>query len=397
MKKILTLVLSMMFVMGLMIAPVSAAAGDVAIDASDVTAKPGETVTLTFSVSADQAVKFATYAFSFKYNPADLTYVDGSATGAIFNPAYSTNTAFATQSTGADATYQNGDVLVTAQFVVKSDAKPNDVYPIEMAIDNVRTASGDYLTAVAYDGSVTILCPGCDGNWDNGTVTLKPTCTDEGIMTYTCKLCGATKTEPIPALGHKWDAGKVTKAPTCTETGIMTYTCNNDPNHTKDEVIAALGHDYEEKVTKPATCTEAGVLTLTCKNDPSHIVTKTIPALGHKWDEGKVTTKPTCTENGVMTYTCLNDPSHTYTEVIPAHGHDWSDWEPLKKPTETEWGLDQRTCRICGCTETRDVAPAKDQVPDTGVRSNNYAAWIAVAAVAGVVVVTVARKRKTAK
>lgn len=396
MKKILTFVLSMMFLMGLMIAPVSAAAGDVAIDASDVTAKPGETVTLTFTASADDAVKFATYAFSFQYDSTKLSYVAGSEGGVVFNPAYGTNVAFATDARANDV-YANGDVLLSVQFTVSAAAKPGDVYPITLSINNVRNVAGEYFNTTAYDGSVTILCPGCDGNWDNGTVTLKPTCTDEGIMTYTCKLCGATKTEPIPALGHKWDAGKVAKAPTCTETGIMTYTCNNDPNHTTDEVIAALGHDYEEKVTKPATCTEAGVLTLTCKNDPSHIVTKTIPALGHKWDEGKVTTKPTCTENGVMTYTCLNDPSHTYTEVIPAHGHDWSDWEPLKKPTETEWGLDQRTCRICGCTETRDVAPAKDQVPDTGVRSNNYAAWIAVAAVAGVVVVTVARKRKTAK
>ena len=312
MKKILSFVFTMMLVLGLMIAPVSAAAGDVAIDASDVTAKPGETVTLTFSVSATEAVKFATYAFSFQYDSANLTYVADSATGAVFNPEYSAGTAFATWSTGSDVTYNGGEVLLSVQFKVNPAAQPGDIYPVSLAIDNVRNAKGEYLTATAYNGSVTIVCPG--HKWDNGTVTTNPGCESEGVMTYTCTVCGDTYTEAIPAAGH----------------------------------------NYESVVTTPATCTADGVKTITCT-------------------------------------VC----GHTTTEVIKAHGHDWTDWELVKKPTETEWGLEQRTCRICGEIETRDVAPAKDQVPDTGVRSTNYA-WVAVAAVAGVAV-TFVWKRKTAK
>ena len=173
MKKILTLVLSMMFLMGLMIAPVSAAAGDVAIDASDVTAKPGETVTLTFTASADDAVKFATYAFSFQYDATQLSYVEGSEGSVVFNPAYSTNVAFATNAAAKDV-YGNGSVLLSVQFTVNANAKPGDVYPVQLAIDNVRNANGEYLTTTAYNGSVTIICPGCV--WDNGTVTTQPTC-----------------------------------------------------------------------------------------------------------------------------------------------------------------------------------------------------------------------------
>lgn len=391
MKKILTLVLSMMFLMGLMIAPVSAAAGDVAIDASDVTAKPGETVTLTFTASADDAVKFATYAFSFQYDATQLSYVEGSEGSVVFNPAYSANVAFATNAAAKDV-YGNGSVLLSVQFTVNANAKPGDVYPVQLAIDNVRNANGEYLTTTAYNGSVTILCPGCV--WDNGTVTTQPTCTVDGEMTYTCTLCGATKTEPIPALGHNWDNGKVTKAATCTEKGIMTYTCLNDASHTKSEDIDALGHKYDNgKVTKAATCTEKGVKTFTC-TVCGDTYTESIDALGHKYDEGKVTKKPTCTEKGEMTFTCTVC-GHSYTEPIDAHGHDWGPWEMVKKPTETEWGLEQRVCRICGEIETRDVEPAKDQVPDTGVRSNNYA-WIAVAGVAGAAVAFV-WKRKTAK
>lgn len=57
--------------------------------------------------------------------------------------------------------------------------------------------------------------------WDDGTVTQEATCTETGIMTYTCTDCGETKTETIPALGHDWDAGVLDET-----TGITTFTCN---------------------------------------------------------------------------------------------------------------------------------------------------------------------------
>lgn len=41
-------------------------------------------------------------------------------------------------------------------------------------------------------------------NWDNGVVTKAPTCTEDGIKTYTCKDadCGKTYTEKVPMSGH---------------------------------------------------------------------------------------------------------------------------------------------------------------------------------------------------
>ena len=42
--------------------------------------------------------------------------------------------------------------------------------------------------------------------WDNGTVT-EATCTTDGVKTYTCTACGATKTETIPATGHDVGTG----------------------------------------------------------------------------------------------------------------------------------------------------------------------------------------------
>ena len=60
------------------------------------------------------------------------------------------------------------------------------------------------------EGSVN----GASGNhvhtWDEGTVTVEPTCAEAGVMTYTCTAGkGFTKTEEIPATGeHTWENGK---------------------------------------------------------------------------------------------------------------------------------------------------------------------------------------------
>lgn len=43
--------------------------------------------------------------------------------------------------------------------------------------------------------------------WNDGVVTTPATCTAAGVKTYTCTVCGATKTEEIPAAGHKYNNG----------------------------------------------------------------------------------------------------------------------------------------------------------------------------------------------
>ncbi|MBQ6623526.1 MAG: hypothetical protein IJH57_02790, partial [Mogibacterium sp.] len=47
-------------------------------------------------------------------------------------------------------------------------------------------------------------------DWDEGTVTKEPTETADGVKTFKCKHCDATKTEVIPKKGSKTNAPKVT-------------------------------------------------------------------------------------------------------------------------------------------------------------------------------------------
>lgn len=87
--------------------------------------------------------------------------------------------------------------------------------------------------------------PALGHKWDNGTVTAEPTEKDPGTMTYTCTVCGQTKTEVIPATGphtHVWDEGTVTVAPTETTPGVRTYTCTVC-GKTRTEIIPATGSE----------------------------------------------------------------------------------------------------------------------------------------------------------
>lgn len=40
-------------------------------------------------------------------------------------------------------------------------------------------------------------------SWDNGVVTVEPTADHEGVKTYTCSVCGETKTESIPRIASQ--------------------------------------------------------------------------------------------------------------------------------------------------------------------------------------------------
>ena len=94
-------------------------------------------------------------------------------------------------------------------------------------------------------------CPGPVNNyieppvWDDGVVTTEPTCTEEGVKTYTCSN-GETRTETIPIDPNNHDFGEwTTLTPaTCTENGSKTRTCSRC-NYTETEEIPALGHNYE--------------------------------------------------------------------------------------------------------------------------------------------------------
>ena len=152
-------------------------------------------------------------------------------------------------------------------------------------------------------GLRTYTCTGCNatkteaisvkghnyGSWQNHNSTQhKKTCS-----------CG-----DIQYANHTWNSGTTTKAATHTEEGIKTYTCTGC-NATKTEAIAKLsGHTYG------------------AWENYDRLQHKRVCACGsyefsdHSWDNGIITTPATNTKEGTKTFTCLNCNAKK-TESVP--------------------------------------------------------------------------------
>ena len=138
------------------------------------------------------------------------------------------------------------------------------------------------------------------------------TCKQVGSQHQECADCGATlQTAEIPLADHRYES-EVTKAATCTEDGIITNTCTVC-GHSYTVVVRAE-HNYQPTDRKEATCTEDGYITYTCSKCGDHY--NEVITAGHKY-VATITKVATATQDGEITYTC-SVCGHSYTEVIPA-------------------------------------------------------------------------------
>ena len=98
-------------------------------------------------------------------------------------------------------------------------------------------------------------------------VTKSPTCTNSGVITYTCKECGDSYSTILDPLDHAYVITK--KEPDCVNSGGTTYHCAVCKHTYTDNIKPALGHTYGPMVTvrKPTellpglgehTCTRCG-------------------------------------------------------------------------------------------------------------------------------------------
>ena len=121
----------------------------------------------------------------------------------------------------------------------------------------------DFTTSWTHDDNMHWKqCSRCDAKddvsphtWDNGTITIAPTCTKAGEETYSCTKCGATKIEPIPATGHSWKSDWTSDA---------THHWHECANESCDVTDNAGKNGYAEHSGGKATCTQNAVCEI-CK------------------------------------------------------------------------------------------------------------------------------------
>ena len=183
------------------------------------------------------------------------------------------------------------------------------------------------------------------GHTEKAVAGKPATCTETGLTDgISCSVCGTVikAQEEIPAKGHSWNEGEITISPTCENAGVKTYTCTVC-NATKTEAIDATGHTLVDVAEQPATCTKAGhTAGMKCSVcDAILSGMEEIPATGHTEviDAAKA---PTCTETG------LTEGKHcsVCNEVIVAQSE-----VPAKGHTEVIDAAVEATCTTPGKTE----------------------------------------------
>ena len=450
--KIAALAISLIFIIGIMVLSVNAA-GNPEITVSDASGNIGDEVTVIISLTSNPGIAGFNADITYDKNNLELTDMSGNSgfggsfMGNVSKSKFVWYNASNITSTGT---------FTTLKFKIKDTAKPN-TYEIGLSYSqgDMSNADGDDVTATIHAGKITVTCNHTYGSWekntaenhkhtckvcgnvetaahtwDSGKVTEAPTHTKEGTKTYTCTVCGETKTEKVEKLkehsygewtkhddkqhkhscvcgdtqyaAHTWDSGKVTEAPTHTKEGTKTYTCTVCGETKTEKVEKLKEHSYGEwtkhddkqhkhscvcgdtqyaahtwdsgKVTKAATCKDTGEKLYTCTacgETKTEAIAKTnnhtygswekntaenhkhtckvcgnVETAAHTWDNGKVTKAATCKDTGEKLYTCTAC-GETKTEAIAkTNNHTYGSWE--KNTAENH----KHTCKVCGNVET---------------------------------------------
>ncbi|MBR2908221.1 MAG: hypothetical protein IKC26_09310 [Clostridia bacterium] len=226
-----------------------------------------------------------------------------------------------------------GEVLVAQETVgvISHDYEEKENVPTSCEAFGYKL----WVCSVCGDSYIDSYADELGHDYDGGAVTTAPTCTEKGVMTFTCKnKCGTTYTEEIAATGHnhvKNEAASV--APTCEEAGYDVYLCEacGDSYTTP---LNALGHTAEDGSSFTAGCT-AKYCTV-CKKD---VV---------KHDLSRVTVEASCVEYGYEMDVCTKC---SYFEMISVDDSAYGEHDYVEKEipaTCIAYGKTEKICSVCG-------------------------------------------------
>lgn len=179
------------------------------------------------------------------------------------------------------------------------------------------------ISAQTMDGSkkvakCTVTVTGHNfGEW---TVSVAPTCQDEGVETRVCKSCKKIQERTLDTVDHHWQKYfTVDEEPTCTDIGVAYIYCDDCDETCDTYYIPATEHCFgESEIIDYADCETDGLVVRMCKycDETEEIV---IPALGHCWtDEKVVDFEPTNDSYVQKSYHCLYcDATYDEEEIPP--------------------------------------------------------------------------------
>ncbi len=273
-------------------------------------------------------------------------------------------------------------------------------------------------------GSILVKCSICGNeienetldklphNYDDGHITTEPTCTTDGVKTFTCNSCGATRTETVPKTGHTLstvynmesctEKGSVVTScskcdyessktiaqrehsytklqeggtvATCEADGIAIYKCENC-DATTEVTLAKLGHDMKS-TTVAGNCEKPSYLSWECQRDGcTHAyITRLSLAGGHTPElvEGEKTFAATCETDGNEYYKC-RDCEYDYNVVIPKLGHNYQ-LQSTAASTCYSSGYEVYKCQN-GAAHTETATLTYNVITSEALKEHNWSSW----------------------
>lgn len=171
-------------------------------------------------------------------------------------------------------------------------------------------------------------------SWNDGEIIKTATLEEDGIITYTCTVCSATKQQ----------------------TYAHTHTFSEDwsKNETYHWHAATCGHEQEVdsksehtwnngEITKPATSTADGVKTYTCTicgatKEENVVYVPHTHTFSEYWSK----------DDDYHWYACTGDDC---TEVDDKAKHTWGEANVVRDPSHIDGGRTDYTCTVCGKTK----------------------------------------------
>lgn len=230
------------------------------------------------------------------------------------------------------------------------------------------------ITPSVYDYAVTLEVADnnntpCEHFYVESGVVIAPTCEKDGVMAYTCNLCGNLTTDGIPATGHKYKTTTTTKA-TLTADGIKETKCTVCGNVKSTATIkkvsniklSATSYVYDGKVKSP---------TLTVKDSAGKALVKgtdytvTVPT-GRK-NVGKYTYKITFKGNysGTKSLSFVINPKNTSISKLTATKGGFK--ATIKKYTTQTTGYQIRYSTKSNMSGAKTVTIAKNSTTSKSV------------------------------
>ena len=163
-----------------------------------------------------------------------------------------------------------------------------------------------------------------------------PTCQKTGIKTFTCTICGKTRTEVVAKVGHQYGSDHMCKfgcgnfdpksvSVTSSAKNTLCVVKNGAPIRKGPyDTCAVVSKQNKNKILTSVQTLKNAYKNVWYKlSDGNYIYEENVVVHNsEKWNTGKVTEAPTCQKTGIKTYTCTVC-GKTRTEVLPKTGHSY--------------------------------------------------------------------------